>query len=135
MEPRACVRLPHTFTLRRAPLYAPDPSSSRTEKAGGGDVTTQPAALVFIFHFRGGSCQSSASVVVRKPGATNQTLNLLKTCVYLSCSRTSVFLYLIGWIRSGLVLHMCNMCYKGMLRLKVYMNVIHMRPHITYVSM
>lgn len=76
VEPRACVHRTHTFTLSRAPLYASDPSSSRTEKAGGGDVTAQAAALVFIFHFRGGSSQSSASVVVQKPGAIYLTLKL-----------------------------------------------------------
>lgn len=63
VEPRACVRCSYTFTLRRAPLYAPDrrARAHRRGQAGGGDVTPQPAVRVFIFHFRGGSFQSSAS--------------------------------------------------------------------------
>lgn len=61
--PRACVRCSYTFTLRRAPLYASDrrARAHRRGQAGGGDVTAQPAVLVFIFHFRGGSFGSSGS--------------------------------------------------------------------------
>lgn len=95
-------------------VYVEARARGLAHRAEGSDVSAQPAARVFIFHFRGGSSQSSSAAVVQTAGTARLTRKAPKSRVYLRCGRTlSDWLDQIG----ARVTDVLQMCFQGLLLL------------------
>lgn len=122
---RVCVRCSYKFTLRRAPLYAPDrrARAHRRGQAGGGDVTPQPAVRVFIFHFRGGSFQSSVSDRCPETRTPRPDPGRAKPAFNPALGGHTSASPPIGWIRRG----SCYICVTFQSRRRVVTNTGRLR--------